>query len=45
MAKVAPDAIVCTACSPTDEVIEGPQSLVWQQAENACTRRRCCWRR
>jgi ornithine carbamoyltransferase len=40
MAKAAPDAIVLH-CLPahrdeeiTDEVIEGPQSLVWQQAEN-----------
>jgi ornithine carbamoyltransferase len=40
MAKAAPDAIVLH-CLPahrdeeiTDEVIEGPQSMVWQQAEN-----------
>ena len=40
MAKAASDAIVMH-CLPahrdeeiTDEVIEGPQSLVWQQAEN-----------
>jgi ornithine carbamoyltransferase len=40
LAKAAPDAIVLH-CLPahrdeeiTDEVIEGPQSLVWQQAEN-----------
>jgi len=40
MARAAPDAIVLH-CLPahrdeeiTDEVIEGPQSLVWQQAEN-----------
>jgi ornithine carbamoyltransferase len=40
LARAAPDAIVLH-CLPahrdeeiTDEVIEGPQSLVWQQAEN-----------
>ena len=40
MARADPDAIVLH-CLPahrgeeiTDEVIEGPQSLVWQEAEN-----------